>query len=186
MAQEPQIKIETENAVPFRTPAEWSALDGVTVMDPDGWRGNRVLTPKSWEEPINRAEWDERMSLSTYVIDGLSAVDRLAIRLYRLNGGVHGPATPALVRRWNDDLKEYHRKYWRDVARTVLADIALGDDGDLRAWPDYEVRHPDGDVHGGYDDIGSASDFQANVWPGGKIYRRTVVSVSSEWTEVTV
>lgn len=49
----------------LRTPAEWSALDGVTVMDPDGWRGSKTLPAKSWDEPIDRDEWEQRLSVST-------------------------------------------------------------------------------------------------------------------------
>lgn len=53
------------SAPELRTPAEWSALDGVTVMDPDGWRGTRDLPAKSWDEPISHDEWQERLSVST-------------------------------------------------------------------------------------------------------------------------
>lgn len=53
------------SAPELRTPTEWSALDGVTVMDPDGWRGSRTLPAKPWDEPIDRAEWEQRLSVST-------------------------------------------------------------------------------------------------------------------------
>jgi hypothetical protein len=54
------------SAPELRTPAEWSVLDGVTVMDPDGWRGSRTLPAKSWDEPISREEWQDRLEVSTH------------------------------------------------------------------------------------------------------------------------
>ena len=186
------------NATELRTPAEWSALDGVTVMDPDGWRGSRTLPAKSFDEPISRGEWQERLSVSIHSLrtvqaeaataEALSVVDRVALRLFRYH--VYGTLAEerydtSARRQWDRVIDEDDRETWRRAARTLLADIATGDDGDLRAWPDYEVRHPKGDVHGGYDDISGASDFQAKIWPDGKIYRRTTVTLATEWTEVT-
>lgn len=192
-ASEPQTA--TEPASALRTPAEWSALESVTVMDPDGWRGTRTLPAKSFDTPIDRAEWEQRLSVSTQSLrttqpeaEPLSVVDRVALQLFRIkiygtNSDDH--ATSGTRRQWDRVLDEDDREAWRRAARQILADIATGDDGDLRAWPDYEVRHPEGDVHGGYDDIGSASDFQEAVWPEGKIYGRLTVTLATEWVEVT-
>lgn len=51
----------------LRTPDEWAALEDVTVMDPDGWRGCRNLPAKSWAEPIGRDEWEERLNVSSVI-----------------------------------------------------------------------------------------------------------------------
>jgi hypothetical protein len=52
-----------EGAEPlWRTPSEWEAIDGVRVVDPDGWRGPKG---KDFTEPILRAEWDVRLNQST-------------------------------------------------------------------------------------------------------------------------
>lgn len=118
-------------------------------------------------------------------VEALSAVDRLAIRLYRLKVGVDGPATPALVRRWNDDFKAYQRNYFRDMARRVITELALGDQGDTPASREYEVRHDEHGIHGPLDDVGDAVDFADHVWPGSKVFERSCVAVRSEWTEVT-
>lgn len=54
-----------------RTPDEWSRIDEVTVMDPDGWRArfkasNEVMYEKQgWDVPITREEWVHRMSVSS-------------------------------------------------------------------------------------------------------------------------
>jgi hypothetical protein len=45
-----------------RMPAEWQAITGVIVVDPDGWRGSDAL---SWEEPITRADFLRRAGEST-------------------------------------------------------------------------------------------------------------------------
>jgi len=179
----------------LRTPAEWSALDGVTVMDPDGWRGSKHLPAKSFDEPIDRAEWVERLSVSTHSLRtvqaeddaALSVVDRIALRLLRIK--VYGtspyePYAASTRRQWNRVLDEDDREAWRRAARQVLADIALGDNDEMRALPEYQVRHPGGDVHGEYGDIGDAVDFSDNVWPGSTVFERTRVLVCTEWTEV--
>ena len=44
-----------------RTPADWEKLEGVVVIDPDGWRYDR----KGWGDPIRFAEWERRMMVST-------------------------------------------------------------------------------------------------------------------------
>lgn len=204
MSLEPPTISETENAVPFpastselHTPAEWSALDGVTVMDPDGWRGSRTLPAKSFDEPISRDEWEQRLSISTHSLrtvqptlapEPMSVIDRVALRLMRIKIYGTNPDeryTASTRRQWDRVLDPDDREAWRRAARQVLADIAIGDDGDFRAWPDYEVRHPDGDVHGGYDDVSSASDFRDKIWPDGKIYRRDTATLHTEWVEVT-
>jgi len=45
-----------------RKPCEWEKIDGIKIIDPDGWRG---INGKSFEEPITRAEWEERKNEST-------------------------------------------------------------------------------------------------------------------------
>jgi len=45
----------------LRTPEEWSRLEDVLILDPDGWR-----TPgQSWDEPVTLAEFRARLSLCT-------------------------------------------------------------------------------------------------------------------------
>ena len=48
----------------MKTPDEWCEELGASVMDPDGWRDGT----RSWEEPITRKEFDERLIRCT--IDG--------------------------------------------------------------------------------------------------------------------
>lgn len=63
--------LELAEGAVLRTPSEWETIDGVRVMDPDGWRGHNRLGdgleygPKEWDEPIVRDEWDHRMAMST-------------------------------------------------------------------------------------------------------------------------
>lgn len=114
--------------------------------------------------------------------EALSVVDRIALRL--LCTKLHGKPIVERAHELWQTTEESNRDAWRREAHALLADIANGDSGDFPAWPDYEVRHPDGDVHGGYDDISSASDFLDKVWPDGKIYRRDTVTLHTEWTEV--
>jgi hypothetical protein len=40
----------------------WEQLTGIRVVDPDGWRSPQE---KDWSEPIDKAEWEERMMRST-------------------------------------------------------------------------------------------------------------------------
>lgn len=201
MSLEPPPTSEAENAVPFpmsvpelRTPAEWSALDGVTVMDPDGWRGTRTLPAKSFDEPIDRAEWEQRLSVSSQISpvtppeagEALNVVDRVALRLMRtqIYGTSHSPRwDEGARRRWgNLDIEQVED--YRRVARELLADVADGDSDEMRAWPEYQVRRADGAAWGGYDDVSDAVHFQETVCPTGEIRRRTYVTVRSEWTEV--
>lgn len=46
----------------LRPPREWASLEGLRILDPDGWRGARA---KDFEEPITRLEYEERVSIST-------------------------------------------------------------------------------------------------------------------------
>jgi len=199
MSLEPPAVAETENAVPLkaapelRTPAEWSALDGVTVMDPDGWRGSKQLPAKSFDEPIDRDEWEGRLSLSTQSLrttqpedKPLSVVDRIALRMLctKVCGATSRQSNVAEARELWRTTPEHNREAWRREARALLADIALGDNDEMRAWPEYQVRHPDGDAHDAFDDIGSAVDFADHVWPGSTVFERTRMSVCTEWTEV--
>lgn len=43
------------------TPAEWCEHTGIRVLDPDGWR----IDGRSWDEPIDEAEFKERVWSST-------------------------------------------------------------------------------------------------------------------------
>lgn len=45
----------------LRTPMEWAARAGFTVLDPDGWRADG----KSFEEPIAWEEFTQRCITST-------------------------------------------------------------------------------------------------------------------------
>lgn len=52
--------MSTENAL--KTPAEWCLLEGVEILDPDGWRGHNG---RPWEDPITLAEFRERLIACT-------------------------------------------------------------------------------------------------------------------------
>lgn len=43
-------------------PATWEWLEGVKILDPDGWRGTNG---RPWDDPISREEWQERRNAST-------------------------------------------------------------------------------------------------------------------------
>lgn len=45
----------------LKTPAEWEEIDGIRVVDPDGWR----VDGKPFDEPIIWEEWSRRSSMST-------------------------------------------------------------------------------------------------------------------------
>jgi hypothetical protein len=45
----------------LRTPDEWSRIQGVLVLDPDGWREDG----KPWTEPITEDEFAKRLAIST-------------------------------------------------------------------------------------------------------------------------
>lgn len=61
--------------VTLKTPDEWCADLGVTVLDPDGWR-TRVdeYPPRPWTDLISRAEFDARFSVSTVRLPAASKV----------------------------------------------------------------------------------------------------------------
>lgn len=44
-----------------RPPSVWELIDGIQILDPDGWRRDG----KSFDEAIDRAEWENRMTAST-------------------------------------------------------------------------------------------------------------------------
>lgn len=55
-----------------RTPQEWSKIDGIVVADPDGWRfphgfAGRRYEAQDWEVPVDREEWDHRISVSSII-----------------------------------------------------------------------------------------------------------------------
>lgn len=47
----------------LKLPREWEIIDGIKVIDPDGW--NHGLGLRSWGEPISREEWERRIATST-------------------------------------------------------------------------------------------------------------------------
>ena len=51
----------SKNDSTIRTPKEWEVIDGITIIDHDGWRHEG----KSIEEPIARREWNTRLIQST-------------------------------------------------------------------------------------------------------------------------
>lgn len=119
--------------------------------------------------------------------ESLSVVDRIALRMLctRVCGATSRSSNVAEAHELWRTTPESNREAWRGEARALLADIADGDNDEMRAWPEYQVRHPDGAVHGGYDDVSDAVHFLETVWPTGEVRRRTYVTVRSEWTEVT-
>ena len=56
----------------YRTPAEWAEHQGLTIIDPDGWRaGSHVygLKPKAFDRKITQKEFNKRVMVSTIMID---------------------------------------------------------------------------------------------------------------------
>lgn len=49
-----------------KTPAEWCAELGARIADPDGWRDGT----RDWNEPIDRAEFDQRLMRCTIDMRG--------------------------------------------------------------------------------------------------------------------
>lgn len=49
------------SAIELRTPEEWSALYGVTIMDPDGWRNEGV----AWGTPVSELAYRRLEQAST-------------------------------------------------------------------------------------------------------------------------
>lgn len=54
-------------AAELKTPDQWCAAYGVTVLDPDGWRGARDAKP--WAEPVTVAEFFRRAVLGNSTCD---------------------------------------------------------------------------------------------------------------------
>lgn len=52
----------------MRTPTEWSEIDQVTVLDPDGWRQDA----KSFDDPISYEEFRQRAVNSTLLVHNCS------------------------------------------------------------------------------------------------------------------
>lgn len=48
--------------IPTKTPAEWCRIEGVEILDPDGWRG---ANGRPWNDPITLAEFQERLVVCT-------------------------------------------------------------------------------------------------------------------------
>ena len=55
-------ELEKVLAITKLQPCDWELIQGIKIIDPDGWRG---INGKSFEEPITRAEWEERKNEST-------------------------------------------------------------------------------------------------------------------------
>lgn len=118
----------------------------------------------------------------------LSVVERIALRLLRVKIYGTGPDSryPIRARRqWDNQLTEDEREEWRSLARDLLADIALGDEDEMPAVPEYKVSHWEGGDHTEFNDVGEAVDFADRYWPGAGVYRCDRVAVRTEWTEVT-
>lgn len=65
-------RIPIPEMVVMRTPAEWSEMEGMRIIDPDGWRSSCGLRgefmhydPRSFDDPIDIREWRTRMCHST-------------------------------------------------------------------------------------------------------------------------
>jgi hypothetical protein len=202
MSPEPQTASEPQavaDAPVLRTPAEWSALTGVTVMDPDGWRGTRILPAKSWEEPIGRDEWEQRLAVSTQSLsttqpeaESLSVIDRVGLRLMCVK--VYGVTTDpyiGLAREQWGTTPEWNRKAWRRSARALLAEAGWMPDGfaesiDNTSSTEYELRDAhDAVLDDWYGDISEiVAAYERN--PGSEMFERQVLTtvVRGEWTEV--
>jgi len=46
----------------LKTPDEWCGIQGVQILDPDGWRGRHG---RPWTDPISLAEFRERLATCT-------------------------------------------------------------------------------------------------------------------------
>lgn len=53
---------ENGTGIEMRTPAEWCLIEGVEVLDPDGWRGT---SGRPWTDLISLAEFKNRLIVST-------------------------------------------------------------------------------------------------------------------------
>jgi hypothetical protein len=82
-------------------------------------------------------------------------------------------------------------QYFEEQARRQLAALEAAGlsipvlPAEVGAWPEYEVRTPDGEHAVQRDDVGDAVDFQRQVWPDATIRQRTVTRIYGAWTEVT-
>lgn len=45
----------------LKLPEEWCRIHKVTVIDPDGWRGQKNLPEKAWDVEIDEAEFNARV-----------------------------------------------------------------------------------------------------------------------------
>lgn len=59
------------------TPAEWEAIDGIRILDPDGWRWDN----KSFDDPIDWHEWNSRMMISTIQSTRSNSQKEMVIRM---------------------------------------------------------------------------------------------------------
>jgi hypothetical protein len=53
---------ENSSAEVLKTPEEWCQIEGVQILDADGWRGRGG---RDWNDPITRAEFQERLITCT-------------------------------------------------------------------------------------------------------------------------
>lgn len=49
----------------LKTPEAWAKEQGITILDPDGWRGE---WNKDFDEPISQEEFHRRMQISTCMV----------------------------------------------------------------------------------------------------------------------
>lgn len=60
MTQSDILQAMLDNDAICLLPEQWEKLDGVKVVDPDGWRDGT-----DWAKPICKSEWERRKSEST-------------------------------------------------------------------------------------------------------------------------
>lgn len=48
----------------LKTPDEWATEEGITILDPDGWRG---IDAPPFDRPITKAEYTLRVGVSTVI-----------------------------------------------------------------------------------------------------------------------
>ena len=53
------------NSPELRKPVDWQNEFKFRVFDPDGWRSSSTLGAKDWDEPITRAEYEQRLGECT-------------------------------------------------------------------------------------------------------------------------
>ena len=54
-------EIEKILAIAKFAPRTWGIIQGIEILDPDGWRKDG----QSFDTPITRAEWEDRKAIST-------------------------------------------------------------------------------------------------------------------------